>query len=84
MLLWDHDNKMISAISVNVVHDLDGLKRKFSEVLPGQAIRRASALHRAFSTSELQREYAVILRNLSATDSNSEEKQEFQQTQFTS
>jgi pilus assembly protein CpaC len=43
VLLWDSDNKMIGAISVNVVHDLDGLKRKYSEVLPGQAIEvRAS------------------------------------------
>ena len=43
VLLWDRDNKMIGAISVNVVHDLDGLKRKFAEVLPGQAIEvRAS------------------------------------------
>jgi len=43
VLLWDRDNHLIGAINVEVQHDLDSLKRKFSELLPGQPIEvRAS------------------------------------------
>jgi len=43
VLLWDHDNHLIGDINVEVQHDLDSLKRKFAELLPGQPIEvRAS------------------------------------------
>src|SRR6266851_1500262 len=43
VLLWDHANRLIGAINVEVQHDLDSLKRKFAELLPGQPIEvRAS------------------------------------------
>ena len=43
VLLWDHDNHLIGAISVEVQHDLDSLKRKLSELLPGQPIEVRAA-----------------------------------------
>src|SRR6266702_3146791 len=38
VLLWDGNNRLIGTISVEVQHDLDDLKRKLAEILPGQAI----------------------------------------------
>ena len=35
VLLWDHSSHLIGAINVEVQHDLDSLKRKFAELLPG-------------------------------------------------
>lgn len=43
VLLWDHDNHLIGAINVEVQHDLDSLKRKFAELLPGQPIEARAA-----------------------------------------
>src|SRR3984957_11108642 len=43
VLLCDNGNRLIGAINVEVQHDLDSLKRKFAELLPGQPIEvRAS------------------------------------------
>jgi len=43
VLLWDRSSHLIGAINVEVQHDLDSLKRKFAELLPGQSIEvRAS------------------------------------------
>jgi Flp pilus assembly secretin CpaC len=38
VLLWDSGNRLIGTISVEVQHDLEDLKRKLAEILPGQAI----------------------------------------------
>ena len=38
VLLWDNGNRLIGAINVEVQQDLDSLKRKFAELLPGQPI----------------------------------------------
>lgn len=43
VLLWDHSNHLIGAINVEVQHDLDSLKRKFAELLPGQPIEVRAA-----------------------------------------
>jgi pilus assembly protein CpaC len=43
VLLWDHDNRLIGAINVEVQHDLDSLKRKLAELLPGQPIEVRAA-----------------------------------------
>jgi pilus assembly protein CpaC len=43
VLLWDKENRLIGAVDVEVQHDLDSLKHKFAELLPGEAIEvRAS------------------------------------------
>jgi pilus assembly protein CpaC len=38
VLLWDSSNHLIGSISVQVQHDLEDLKRKLAELLPGEAI----------------------------------------------
>jgi len=38
VLLWNSGNHLIGTISVEVQHDLEDLKRKLAEILPGQAI----------------------------------------------
>jgi pilus assembly protein CpaC len=38
VLLWDSSNRLIGTISVQVQHDLEDLKRKLAEILPGEAI----------------------------------------------
>jgi pilus assembly protein CpaC len=43
VLLWDRSNHLIGAINVEVQHDLDSLKRKFAELLPGQPIEVRAA-----------------------------------------
>jgi pilus assembly protein CpaC len=43
VLLWDKENHLIGAVNVEVQHDLDALKRKFAELLPGEMVEvRAS------------------------------------------
>jgi pilus assembly protein CpaC len=43
VLLWGHEGRLIGSINVEVQHDLDSLKRKFAELLPGQAIEVRAA-----------------------------------------
>lgn len=38
VLLWDSNNRLIGTIGIEVQHDLEDLKRKLSEILPGEAI----------------------------------------------
>lgn len=42
VLLWDGDNHLVGTIGVEVQHDLEDLKRKLSEILPGEAIEAHS------------------------------------------
>src|SRR5882762_5700444 len=43
VLLWDNSNHLIGAINVEVQHDIESLKRKFAELLPGQSIEVRAA-----------------------------------------
>lgn len=43
LLLWDRDNHLVSAISVTVTHDIEGLKDELATILPGEHIGVASA-----------------------------------------
>jgi len=43
VLLWDNNSHLIGAINVEVQHDLENLKRKFAELLPGQPIEVRSS-----------------------------------------
>jgi len=43
VLLWDRNEQLISAISVSVTHDLDGLRKLLASTLPGEKIQVASA-----------------------------------------
>jgi pilus assembly protein CpaC len=38
VLLWDKENRLIGTINVEVRHDLEELKHKLAELLPGEAI----------------------------------------------
>jgi len=38
VLLWDSTNRLIGTMNVQVQHDLEDLKRKLAEILPGEAI----------------------------------------------
>jgi pilus assembly protein CpaC len=39
VLLWDNKNRLISAFDIEVTHDLDTLKAKLYDLLPGEDIR---------------------------------------------
>src|SRR5882762_8275203 len=43
VLLWGRDNRLIGSVNIEVQHDLDSLKRKFAELLPGQPIEVRAA-----------------------------------------
>jgi pilus assembly protein CpaC len=43
VVLWDNTNHLLGTINVTVQHDLEELKRKLAEVLPGEAIEVRSA-----------------------------------------
>ncbi len=43
VLLWDRRNRLIGAVNVEVQFDLNGLKRKLAELLPGESIEVRSA-----------------------------------------
>ena len=38
VLLWDRDDRLIGSVSVEVTHDLDGLKQKLFELMPNENI----------------------------------------------
>ncbi len=38
VLLWDREDRLIGSVSVEVTHDLDGLKQKLFELLPNEQI----------------------------------------------
>jgi pilus assembly protein CpaC len=38
VLLWDRDDRLIGAVSVEVTHDLEGLKEKLFELMPNERI----------------------------------------------
>lgn len=43
VLFWSRDNRMIGSINLEVVHDLDGLKAKFHQLMPDEPIEVYSA-----------------------------------------
>ena len=43
VLFWGRDNRLIGSINLEIVHDLDGLKSKLHQLLPGEAIEVYSA-----------------------------------------
>jgi pilus assembly protein CpaC len=43
VLFWGRDNRLIGSINLEVVHDLDGLKTKLHQLMPGERIEVYSA-----------------------------------------
>jgi pilus assembly protein CpaC len=38
VMLWDREDRLVSALNITVTHDLDGLKKQISTVLPGENV----------------------------------------------
>jgi len=84
VLLWDHDNHLIGDINVEVQHDLDSLKRKFAELLPGQAIevrasQRSIVLSGRVSDAESMNAATRIATTFLAQIQTAKTPEEFQQ-----
>lgn len=43
VMLWDREDRLVSALNISVTHDLDNLKKQFSTVLPGETVEVLSA-----------------------------------------
>jgi pilus assembly protein CpaC len=43
LLFWSRDGRLLGTVNLEVVHDLDGLKSKLHQLLPGEAIEVHSA-----------------------------------------
>jgi pilus assembly protein CpaC len=43
VMLWDRDDRLVSALNITVTHDLDSLKKHISTVLPSETIELWSA-----------------------------------------
>jgi len=41
--LWDNNNQVVAAVGIDVTHDLEGLKAKLHQVLPGEEIEVRSS-----------------------------------------
>lgn len=41
--LWDNNNQVVAAVGIDVTHDLEGLKAKLHQVLPGEKIEVRSS-----------------------------------------
>ena len=43
VMLWDREDRLVSALNITVTHDLDNLKRQISTVLPSETVELWSA-----------------------------------------
>lgn len=43
VMLWDREDRLVSALNITVTHDLDNLKKQLSTVLPGETVEVWSA-----------------------------------------
>jgi pilus assembly protein CpaC len=43
VMLWDREDRLVSALNITVTHDLDNLKKQISTVLPGENVEIWSA-----------------------------------------
>jgi len=84
VLLWDQSNHLIGAINVEVQHDLDNLKHKFAELLPGQPIevraaQRSIVLSGRVSDVEVMNAATRIAATYLAQIQTAKKSEEFQQ-----
>ncbi len=84
VLLWDRSSHLIGAINVEVQHDLDSLKRKFAELLPGQSIevrasQRSIVLSGRVSDAEAMNAATRIAATYLAQIQTAKKTEEFQQ-----
>jgi pilus assembly protein CpaC len=84
VLLWDNGNHLIGAINVEVQHDLDSLKHKLAELLPGQPIevraaQRSIVLSGRVSDAEAMNAATRIAATYLAQIQTAKATEEFQQ-----
>src|SRR6266481_3621132 len=84
VLLWDNSSHLIGAINVEVQHDLDTLKRKLAELLPGQPIevrasQRSIVLSGRVSDVEAMNAATRIASTFLAQVQTAQKAQQFQQ-----
>src|ERR1700719_5381829 len=84
VLLWDNNSHLIGAINVEVQHDLESLKRKFAELLPGQPIevrssQRSIVLSGRVSDVEAMNAATRIASTFLAQIQTAKKSEEFQQ-----
>ncbi len=84
VLLWDRENHLIGAINVEVQHDLDSLRRKLAEVLPGQPIearaaQRSIVLSGRVSDAEAMNAAVRIASTFLAQIQTAKQKEQFEQ-----
>ncbi len=84
VLLWDNSSHLIGAINVEVQHDLDTLKRKLAELLPGQPIevrasQRSIVLSGRVSDVEAMNAATRIASTFLAQVQTAQKAQEFKQ-----
>jgi pilus assembly protein CpaC len=84
VLLWDRSSHLIGAINVEVQHDLDSLKRKFAELLPGQpievrAVQRSIVLSGRVSDAEAMNAATRIAATYLAQVQTAKKTEQFQQ-----
>jgi pilus assembly protein CpaC len=84
VLLWDNSNRLIGTISVQVQHDLDDLKRKLAEILPGEGIevrstQRSIVLSGRVSDSEKMSAAVRIAENYLAQVQTAATAEQFKQ-----
>jgi len=84
VLLWDSNNHLIGSINVQVQHDLEDLKRKLAELLPGEAIevrstQRSIVLSGRVSDSEKMNAAIRIAEKYLMQTQTAAKAEEFQQ-----
>ena len=85
VLLWDRENHLIGAINVEVQHDLNSLKRKYAELLPGQdievrAAQRSIVLSGRVSDAETLNAAQRIAETYLAQVQTAKQSEQFQQS----
>jgi pilus assembly protein CpaC len=84
VLLWDRDNHLIGAINVEVQHDIENLRRKLAELLPGQPIearasQRSIVLSGRVSDAEAMNAAMRIAATFLAQVQTAKQTEQFQQ-----
>src|SRR5258708_18453758 len=85
VLLWDNNSHLIGAINVEVEHDLENVKRKFADLLPGQPMevrssQRSIVLSGRFSDAEAMNAATRIASTFLAQVQTATKTLEFKQT----
>ena len=89
VLLWNSEDQLIGAVSVEVTHDLEGLKRKIFELFPAEQIdiyaaQRSIVLSGSVSSPATMDAVVQLARGYLAQVGTAVKEQEFEQQQAAS